>query len=169
MLNVILGFIQGVYVDDSYVDDVHNLDEARRLLSFFNNEYDARKDELSASDRAEIENRYNKYSEMIAILDRVQELRIKQALAKQALEKQMIHQQIKKLTQNIPMVYKNDTIPIYFSSPTTTSKPRLWDWFWTKPKPQGQTRTPQAPPQAPGQGQTTKQSFQKQQQKQPIL
>lgn len=127
LLDIINGFAKAVQNNNNKIVDIHNLDEARRLLSFLNNEYEAKKNNLTQGARIEIENRYQKCLELVDILDRVQELRLKQKYSKSQQEKAGLAEQLKKLTVNIPQVYQNDIIPTFSSQ--SGSKTGVFGWF----------------------------------------
>lgn len=126
LLNVINGFMTGVQ-KNGYVVEIHNKEEARRLLSFFNNEYFSHKHQLSSSSQEYFENLYETYLTSLVALDRIEELKIQQLITKDQQKKRDIVTQIEQLQKLIPQAFKDDTIP----RPPSTFRPRRWFPFFT--------------------------------------
>lgn len=112
LLTVIEGFLLGILQKQNQKYDIHNKEEAKRLLSIFDNEFRTNQSNVSSSSaRNNLRNRYDNLMEILANLEAIERLKVKLRITQQEAQKQKIRNNILKLETLTPQAYKNNIVP----------------------------------------------------------
>jgi len=141
LLVVINGFLLGILKKDQKFYDIHNKEEAKRLLSTFHNDYKKQQKTFSATTNNELRDLYDNAMKTLANLEAIDRYKVEMRLAQSDAKKQQIRKNIIKLQQLIPQAYKNDSIPLAGGGITS-----LFNNLWapSQQQQQGQPKPQQA-------------------------
>jgi hypothetical protein len=150
LLVVINGFLLGILRKDQKFYDIHNKEEAKRLLSVFHNDYKKQQKTFSATTNNELRDLYDNAMKTLLNLEAIDRYKVEMRLAQSDAKKQQIRKNIIRLQQLIPQAYKNDSIPIAGGGFTMGSFINNL-WAPSQQQQQLQTQPPQPPQPKPGQ------------------
>ena len=143
LLTVIEGFLLGILQKKNQETnqnknkryDIHNKEEAKRLLSIFDNDFRKQQNNFSSSVRNGFNDRYKNMIEILANLEAIEQLKVKLHITQEETQKQKIRNNILKLETLIPQAYKNNVVPTsggftlgsifsFFGKPNATTSPQ---------------------------------------------